>query len=107
MKTKGNIGMILIIGFLAGGLFFSSIENQPVLESSYINYESSELDVASQFYTSNYNNKNEVFICKGPKSKRFHYTSDCRGLKRCSTKIYMVSLQEAKNLHRTLCGYED
>ena len=48
-----------------------------------------------------------VYICKGPQSKKYHYNKDCRGLSRCSTKIYSVTLGEAKNLGRGLCGWED
>jgi len=49
----------------------------------------------------------DVFICKGKYSKKYHYNSSCRGLSNCSTKAYKVSLEEAKNLERTLCGWED
>lgn len=49
----------------------------------------------------------EVYICKGPQSKKYHYTKDCQGLRNCSTDIYKVTLSEAKELKRTLCGYED
>ena len=48
-----------------------------------------------------------VYICKGPNSKRYHYKKNCRGLKSCSTKVYEVSSKEAKDLGRTLCGWED
>ena len=49
----------------------------------------------------------DVYICKGPGSKRYHYKKNCRGLKSCSTKIYEVTLSKAKELKRTLCGWED
>jgi len=49
----------------------------------------------------------DVYICKGPGSKRYHYSKSCRGLKSCSTKLYKVKLSEAKRLKRTLCGWED
>jgi hypothetical protein len=49
----------------------------------------------------------EVYICKGPQSKKYHYKKDCMGLKNCSTDIYSVSLSDAKNLGRSLCGWED
>ncbi|MDC7997032.1 hypothetical protein [Gilvibacter sediminis] len=52
-------------------------------------------------------NAGSVYVCKGPKSKRYHYDKDCRGLSRCSTKVYKVSLEEARNMGRTLCGWED
>lgn len=44
-----------------------------------------------------------VYICKGPKSQRFHSSSSCRGLGSCSTEIYSVSVSDAKNLGRTPC----
>ncbi|UZO81539.1 hypothetical protein NBT05_03465 [Aquimarina sp. ERC-38] len=49
----------------------------------------------------------KVYICKGKGSKRYHYRQSCRGLSRCSSGIYKVSLQEAKQIGRTLCGWED
>ncbi len=54
-----------------------------------------------------YQSETKVYICKGKGSKRYHYTSHCRGLSRCSTEIYQVTLSEAKGLGRTLCGWED
>ncbi|WP_298547156.1 hypothetical protein [uncultured Aquimarina sp.] len=54
-----------------------------------------------------YQNDPKVYICKGKQSKRYHYTEDCRGLSRCSTKIYKVTLSEAKELGRDLCGWEN
>lgn len=44
-----------------------------------------------------------VYICKGPKSLKFHSSSSCSGLRSCSTAIYPVSISEAKNLGRTAC----
>jgi len=49
----------------------------------------------------------EVYICKGKYSKKYHYKKKCRGLSNCSTSTYKVKLSEAKNLGRTLCGWED
>ncbi|GHC48082.1 hypothetical protein GCM10008083_09230 [Ulvibacter litoralis] len=48
-----------------------------------------------------------VYICKGPSSKKYHYKKDCRGLSNCSTDVYPVSLSDAKQFGRTLCGWED
>ena len=48
-----------------------------------------------------------VYICKGKGSKRYHYTKSCRGLNNCSTKVHLVSLSKAKEMGRTLCGWED
>ncbi len=52
-------------------------------------------------------NVSDVYIWKGPKSKKYHYKKDCRGLSNCSTDIYTVSLSDAKDAGRTLCGWED
>ncbi|NDV16522.1 hypothetical protein GO009_10835 [Muricauda sp. TY007] len=49
----------------------------------------------------------KVYICKGKGSKKYHYNKHCRGLSRCSTKIYEVTLEKAKEMGRTLCGWED
>jgi hypothetical protein len=48
-----------------------------------------------------------VYICKGKGSKKYHYKKSCRGLSRCSTKTYEVTLKKAKEMGRTLCGWED
>jgi len=59
---------------------------------------------------SNYNVEKvgtQVYICKGKGSKKYHYTKSCRGLSRCSTKVYEVTLKKAKEMGRTLCGWED
>jgi len=48
-----------------------------------------------------------VYLCMGKSSKRYHYRQNCRGLSNCSTKIYEVSLSKAKELGRTLCGFEE
>ncbi|EAR16466.1 hypothetical protein RB2501_06190 [Robiginitalea biformata HTCC2501] len=49
----------------------------------------------------------DVYICKGPQSKRYHLKASCHGLSRCSTQTYKVTIEEARELGRTLCGYED
>ncbi|RMA66558.1 hypothetical protein BXY75_0985 [Ulvibacter antarcticus] len=49
----------------------------------------------------------DVYICKGNYSKKYHYAKNCRGLSNCSTDIYAVTLSDAKQIGRTLCGWED
>lgn len=44
-----------------------------------------------------------VYICTGPKSKRYHRTSGCKGLNSCSESIKSVSLEYAKRIGRTQC----
>lgn len=53
-----------------------------------------------------YESKN-VYICKGPSSKKYHYTKKCRGLSNCSKEVSEVTLEQAKKIGRTLCGWED
>lgn len=52
-------------------------------------------------------NERGVYICKGKGSKKYHYIKSCRGLSNCSTKTYEVSISSARQLGRTLCGWED
>ena len=47
-----------------------------------------------------------VYLCEGPASKVYHASPDCRGLSRCSTKIYKVTLQEAVKMGRRPCKIE-
>jgi len=48
-----------------------------------------------------------VYVCTGPSSKKYHFTKSCRGLSRCSKDIVKVTLGKAKEMKRTLCGWED
>ena len=47
----------------------------------------------------------KVYICNGPYAKKYHKTSDCKGLYNCSASIDKVSLEEAKNKGKTSCDY--
>ena len=49
----------------------------------------------------------KVHICMGKGSKRYHYDKHCRGLSRCSTPLKTVTLEKARAMGRTLCGWED
>lgn len=48
----------------------------------------------------------EVYICKGPSSKVYHKSNRCKGLSNCSTEIYKVTIEDAKNLGRRSCKIE-
>lgn len=50
---------------------------------------------------------NDVYICKGKSSKKYDFKKNCRGLSNCSTKIYNVSITDARKMGRKLCGWED
>lgn len=47
----------------------------------------------------------KVYICTGPQSKRYHKTRNCRGLGSCSGEIKAVTLEYAKRIGRTKCGW--
>lgn len=53
-----------------------------------------------------FSSQQQVYICKGKSSKKYHKSSNCRGLNSCSTSIYKVSLKEAKEIGRTACKIE-
>ncbi len=48
-----------------------------------------------------------VYICTGTYSKKYHYKKTCRGLNACKSDVKQVTLTKAKQLERTLCGWED
>lgn len=49
-----------------------------------------------------------VYICKSSSAKKYHYTKNCRGLKKCKHETSKVTLTDAKvKYKRTLCGWED
>jgi len=48
-----------------------------------------------------------VYVCNGPSSKAYHYTPNCKGLQKCSKQVVKITLEEAKEKGRKLCGYED
>ncbi len=54
-------------------------------------------------------NENETFVylCNSPGGKKYHFKKTCRGLSRCKASIIKVTLEEAKNRGKTLCGWED
>lgn len=44
-----------------------------------------------------------VYICTGPKSKKYHASSSCRGLSKCSGSIKQLSMSSAKAKGYTPC----
>lgn len=62
-------------------------------------------DDASNKNISINNSKDNVYICTGSQSKKYHKTEDCIGLSKCSRSIEEMSIEEAKELGRTPCGY--
>ncbi|WP_299762431.1 hypothetical protein [uncultured Dokdonia sp.] len=104
LKNLVLIGLSFIVGCFVSMYFLTSFEVD-------IYKKDARLDVSNkhsyEYLQSNFTTSKEVYICKGPRSKRYHYKKSCRGLKPCSTDIFEVSMSKAKELGRTLCGWED
>lgn len=66
-------------------------------KSADIEPEKKESSVKSADYGDN------VYICTGGSSKRYHCDPDCKGLSRCSGEIEEVSEEEAEDMGRTPC----
>ena len=48
-----------------------------------------------------------VYVCKSAGAKKYHYSSDCRGLKQCKHTIEKMEKKSAEALGLGLCGWED
>lgn len=48
----------------------------------------------------------EVFICMTKSSKTYHLKKDCKGLKKCKSKIKKITQKKAENVGRTKCKLE-
>lgn len=44
-----------------------------------------------------------VYVCSGPKSKRYHSVEDCKGLAKCSGRVIEMTLNEAECCGKTPC----
>lgn len=49
----------------------------------------------------------DVYICNSKNAKKYHLKKNCRGLSACKADIKKLSLEKAKNIGKTLCGWED
>lgn len=47
-----------------------------------------------------------VYLCEGRYSRVYHKSPECRGLSRCSTRIFKVTLEEAQKQGRRPCKIE-
>ena len=66
-------------------------------KSADVESEKKESVVKSAGYSDN------VYICTGSSSKRYHCDPDCKGLSRCSGEIEEISEEEAEDMGRTHC----
>lgn len=48
---------------------------------------------------------NMVWVCTGPKSKRYHCDEDCKGLSKCSRFVEHISIDEAESQGKTPCRF--
>lgn len=65
------------------------------------------ITIAITFSFSSSNNYSNVFICNSKTAKKYHLSKDCRGLSNCKAETIRITLSKAKELKRTLCGWED
>lgn len=45
----------------------------------------------------------DVYICTGASSRKYHVSPECKGLKRCSAEIIAVTIKEAESEGKTPC----
>ena len=58
-----------------------------------------------QFYDSQEEETNMVYICTGKSSHAYHSTKDCYGIEACKGDIEIISLDDAIEMGRTPCHY--
>lgn len=46
-----------------------------------------------------------VYICTGPKSKSYHKTEKCEGLRSCSREVKGITKDKAVQMRRKPCRY--
>lgn len=66
-------------------------------KSADVESEKKDSVVKSDAYSDN------VYICTGSSSKRYHCDPDCKGLSRCSGEKEKISEEEAEDMGRTPC----
>lgn len=49
----------------------------------------------------------DVFICASKGGKKYHFSKTCRGLNACKATIKKMTIEEAKKIGKTICGWED
>lgn len=65
----------------------------PIMESSV--GSASENTITGQFIVEA--KSQTVYYCTGPNAKKYHSTSRCRGLRKCSCRIVKCSKSDAQN----------
>ncbi len=59
----------------------------------------------SAFYVAGKELSDDVYVCTGPYSKRYHCDRYCKGLENCSEDVEVLSVTEAEDLGRTPCHW--
>ena len=44
-----------------------------------------------------------VWICTGPRSRKYHNSKYCKGLRKCSGELKSISISEAESIGRKPC----
>lgn len=78
MKLKGYIKTMALMALFA---FTPSMMGEAIQTQAHI-------ELASEGQT--------VYICTGPKAEKYHKSSKCRGIRKCSCKIVSINLADAK-----------
>ena len=65
----------------------------PIMESSVVS--AGENTITGRFIVEA--KSQTVYYCTGPNAKKYHSTSRCRGLRKCSCRIVKCSKSEAQN----------
>ena len=53
------------------------------------------------------NSNENVYIFTDPYSVAYHQSKNCQGLNKCSTELTTITIKQAKEMGRRICGYED
>ena len=99
MKTINYFMSVILMGILVG--LCSCTENSQAMPNHESNRIHSALSISDKVFESV--KDEDVYICTGPNSKRYHKSSNCMGLNTCSADIRCVIKSYAKELGRTPC----
>ncbi|MDV6168666.1 hypothetical protein R1T16_09540 [Flavobacterium sp. DG1-102-2] len=58
-------------------------------------------------FLTSFSAEQDVYLCDTKGGKKYHFDKECRGLSNCKGEIIKVTLKEAKDKGKTICGYED
>lgn len=91
MKTKKIIYSLTIVVLLSANHSYGHNGNTASTRTNPI----AKTEVAQKHNPQK--NDVEVYVCTGPKAKRYHRNTNCSGLNRCSAKIKAYKLNNVPN----------